>query len=78
MNSDRATSIGLDTIQRVPTSYTSVRALPWKLRQNNDRLFIAANSHLEKVMNSLNADDKDDDIDYSGDEWRIYCIPAVL
>ncbi len=69
MNSDQATRVWTDSIQIVPTSYTGVRALSWKLRQNNDTLFIAANSHyFEKVTNSLNADDEDDDSDYSGDE----------
>ncbi len=40
---------------------------------------IAANGrYFEKVTNSLNADDEDDDDSYSGDERHIYCIPTVL
>ncbi len=79
MNSDRATRVWTDSIQRVHTSYTGVCAVPWKLRQNNDTLFIAANGrYFEKVTNSLNVDDEDDDSDYSGNEWRVYCIPNVL
>ncbi len=69
MNSDWAMCVWPDSIQRVPTSYTGVRALPWKLSQNNDTLVIVANGrYFEKVMYSLNADNEDNDSHYNGDE----------
>ncbi len=53
----------------MPTSYTGVCVLPWKLRQKNDMLFIAANGrYFEKVTNSLNADNEYDDSNYNGDK----------